>query len=33
MLSELNMGAVLSVASCIVAVGIAKLLGAGRFRH
>jgi Na+:H+ antiporter, NhaA family len=33
MLSELNMGAVLSVGSCIVAVGMARLLGAGRFGH
>jgi NhaA family Na+:H+ antiporter len=33
MLSELNMGAVLSVGSCVVAVGVAKLLGAGRFGH
>ena len=33
MLSELSMGAILSVGSCIVAVGMAKLLGAGRFGH
>lgn len=33
LLSELNMGAVLSVGSCLVAVGMAKLLGAGRFGH
>jgi Na+:H+ antiporter, NhaA family len=33
MLSELNMGAVLSVGSCIVAIGMARLLGAGRFGH
>lgn len=33
MLSELNMGAVLSVGSCIVAVGMARLLRAGRFGH
>jgi NhaA family Na+:H+ antiporter len=32
-LSELNMGAVLSVGSCIVAVGVARLLGAGTFGH
>jgi len=33
MLSELKMGAVLSVGACVVAIGIARVLRAGRFAH